>query len=107
MRPHSDIRVALVAVLAQQGGTCRELAARTQVGLRAAQYTLANMQRPPLVQAMVAKIVRVPGVNRPVPYYELALQSAPLEQPSPGLLLQSVWCRAAAPAVPDRFSTLP
>lgn len=64
-----EIRQRLHEMLSAGRGTTRELAARSNVGLQAAMYTLDNMRRAGVV--FVADEVRVPGVKRPVPVYDL------------------------------------
>lgn len=80
MRPAGEIRVALVEALQSTGrATSRTLAERACVGMAAASKTLDNLvsagkviKRPP---------VRVPGVKRPVPTYELYSPALWQQQP--------------------------
>lgn len=69
MRPAGDIRTAIAAGFADGPGTTRELAGRTLVGLAAARMTLDNMRR--AGDVVVIDEVRVEGVKRPVPLYDL------------------------------------
>lgn len=66
-RAPGEIRLALRSAIAISPGTTRQLAARTQVGVQAAMYTLNNMVQ--AGEASKLAPVRVPGVRRPVPVY--------------------------------------
>lgn len=90
MRPQSELRIALSAALIEGGGTTRELARRTNAGRTLAMYTLRDMVR--AGDARVARMVRVPGCKRPVPYYERAIRQpdqAPRHQALQSLI--SMW----------------
>ena len=74
MRPQSEERITLSAVLLDGGGTSRELAARGLMSKAAATRVLDNMVR--AGDAAKTRMVRVPGVRRPVPWYERAIRQA-------------------------------
>jgi hypothetical protein len=69
MRPHSDARLDLAAALVDGGGTTRDLAVRTGLAISVVRETLNNMARAGDARK---RDVRVPGVCRPVPFYERA-----------------------------------
>ncbi len=77
MRPQSMLRIALAAELIDGPGTCRELWRRIGcvAPLADVRMVLANMVRAGDVLADPDRMVRVPGVRRPVPVY----QRAPLD----------------------------
>lgn len=68
-RPRGELRQVLERGLAMGGGSTRELAVRTGVGVSAARETLNNMRR---AGEVLVRQVPIPGVRRPVPVYELA-----------------------------------
>ncbi len=70
MRPQSGLRLALSAALIDGGGTSRELASRVGADTTAVMLALHDMVR--AGDARKARLVRVPGVKRPVPWYERA-----------------------------------
>lgn len=81
MRPAGEIRLAMAKALREQGrATARSLAQRACVGAEAARHTLKNMIE--AGQVVKREPVRVAGVKRPVPTYELystqLLQQVPL-----------------------------
>lgn len=99
MRPQQDIRLCLAAALIDGGGTSRELARRIGAGREATRQTLGNMVR--VGDAQITRMVRVPGVKRPVPFYERSLpaqvQQADLRCDAlPSLI--ALWARPLAPA---------
>lgn len=72
MRPAGEIRQALLQACAdlatpERAPTLREIAARAQVGLQAAEDTIKNMRRAGVVR--VARERRVDYRNRPVAEY--------------------------------------
>ncbi len=89
-----EIRQRLHEVMSAGRGTTRELAARSNVGLQAAMYTLDNMKRAGVV--FVADEVRVPGVKRPVPVYDLRRDGC--EPAATGLDWSLITCWAQFPA---------
>lgn len=81
MRPAGDVRLALLKALKERGrSTSRQLAGQACVGMSVASKTLDNL----VVAGKVVKRapVRVDGVKRPVPTYEIystqLLQQVPL-----------------------------
>ena len=68
MRPQSEVRVTLAAVLIDGGGTTKMLAQRSGWSIGATRRALDNMVT--AGQAVKARSVRVVGVCRPVPWYE-------------------------------------
>lgn len=72
-RPQSELRVMLAAALIDGGGTSRDLALRTGGSLEWTRETLNNMAR---AGDCRKRYVRVPGVCRPVPFYERAVRAA-------------------------------
>ena len=74
MRPQSEIRIIINAALIDGGGTSRELAQRTNGSIRQTMTALDNMVR--AGDAAKTRCVRVPGVCRPVPWYERACREA-------------------------------
>lgn len=64
-----EVRESLCLQLQAGGGTTRDLALRSGVGVTKAMYTLRDMVT--AGEARVADTVRVPGVKRPVPVYDL------------------------------------
>lgn len=97
MRPQSEIRIDLDAAMVDGGGTTRELAQRTGWSIGMTREALNNMVRGKRPQA-IKRYVRVPGVKRPVPYYERAQpeDDTPAEQPF--LALLAAWQRPVAVA---------
>lgn len=89
MRPQSAIRVIINAALIDGGGTSRHLAQRTNGSVRQTMTALDNMVR----SGDVAKTrnVRVPGVCRPVPWYERARRPADQCAAAPLQDLISMW----------------
>jgi hypothetical protein len=97
MRPPGEIRCAVLnaaqALTAErgQGATCRDLAERACVSLRAARQAVKNMAR-------AGELVRVgstpvPGSRRPMTMF-----APPVEQaagPAALAALMSTWCRGA------------
>lgn len=73
-RPQGEIRIAMRDGLGDGPGVARALAQRAGVGLAAARITLSNMVRSG--EARIVDRVRVPGVKRPVPLYDLTPQQA-------------------------------
>lgn len=74
MRPAGVIRRALrdaAASMGDSGGTWREMAARACVGYAAARQTVRDMHRAGELVQREQK--RVPGVNRPMGVYVLAI----------------------------------
>lgn len=70
MRPAGEVRLALLKALKGRGpSTSRDLAASAQVGMSAASKTLDNLVA--AGQVVKRAPVRVPGVKRPVPTYEI------------------------------------
>lgn len=93
MRPHSEIRVALAAALLDGGGTTRQLAQRTGWSIGLTREALNNMAR---AGDATKRGVRVPGVKRPVPFYERACRMADeLLQAEPHVTLIAAWARPA------------
>jgi hypothetical protein len=87
-RPAGDYRRACIAALAAGPGTCRAVAERASLSVRVAQYTLHNL----CVAEVVTKPepIRVDGIKRPVPVYQL--QAPPEPEPSVKLAQAlSVW----------------
>ena len=74
MRPQSEIRIIISAALIDGGGTTRHLAQRTNGSIRQTMTALDNMVR--AGDAAKTRNVRVPGVCRPVPWYERACRDA-------------------------------
>lgn len=70
MPVRGEIRDALAMGLRAGPGTTRDLALRTGVGVTKAMYTLRDMVN--AGEVMQREPVRVPGVKRPVPVYDLA-----------------------------------
>jgi hypothetical protein len=70
MRPHGEFRGAVIRALEQGPGICRDVAARAQLSVGVAQYTLRNLCQVDVVEQVDP--VRVEGVKRPVPKYRLA-----------------------------------
>jgi hypothetical protein len=88
MRPAGEIRQALLQacmLLAtpEQGATLREIAARAQVGLAAAEATVKNMRRAGVIRKLRER--RVDYRNRPVAEYVPATWMPPHQSPSAGL----------------------
>lgn len=73
MRPQSEIRVCLSAALVEGGGTTRQLAQRTGWSIGLTREALNNMARSGDCRK---RYVRVPGVCRPVPFYERAVRAS-------------------------------
>ena len=71
MRPFSEVRLTLHSALVDGGGTTRMLAVRSGWSISATRTALDNMGR--AGDAHKPRCVRVPGVKRPVPWYERAL----------------------------------
>lgn len=70
MRPLSETRIAIAAALIEGGGTSRQIAQRICGGYSDVMKTLDNMVQAGEVHK--PRSVRVPGVRRPVPWYERA-----------------------------------
>lgn len=97
MRPQSDLRVIISAVLIDGGGTTRQIAQRTNGSVSQTREALNNMCRSG--DAAKTRSIRVRGVRRPVPWYERADRAA--GQPcraSPMHDLIATWSRCALPA---------
>lgn len=97
MRPQSEIRVTLAAALTEGGGTTKMLAQRTGWSIGLTRKALDNMCA--AGDAHKPRAVRVPGVKRPVPWYERAVRAD--DQPcgaAPLMNLISAWVRGGAPA---------
>ena len=77
MRPAGEIRIRLLSAMHELGApvTSRELAKQTQVGFEMTRRTLANLVRDGRVKK-AAEPLRVVGVLRPVPQYELLSSAA-------------------------------
>lgn len=76
MAVRGEVRESLRQQLqAGGGGTTRDLAQRSGVGVTKAMYTLRDMVV--AGEAHVADKVRVPGVKRPVPVYDLVGSTGP------------------------------
>ena len=103
MRPFSEIRLTLDSALVDGGGTSRMLAMRSGWSISATRTALDNMVR--AGDACKPRCVRVPGVKRPVPWYERALPAVGLAAGAgpaqPHMSLIAAWampgCRAAPP----------
>ena len=76
MRPAGEVRLAMLQaahtlrrerMACGQGPTLAELAARSQVGYKAARVTVANLRRAGHLEIVGTR--RVPGRNRPVAEY--------------------------------------
>lgn len=94
MRPQSEIRVCLSAALVEGGGTTRQLAQRTGWSIGLTREALNNMARSGDCRK---RYVRVPGVCRPVPFYERAVRAS--EQASgsaPLVSLIAAWVSGAS-----------
>ena len=88
MRPAGEIRQALLQACAalatpEKAPTLREIAARAQVGLDAAERTLKNMRRAGVVRQVRER--RVDYRNRPVAEYVPAAWMPPQDCPAQGL----------------------
>ena len=70
MPARGEVRDALAMGLMAGPATTRDLAMRTGVGLEKAMYTLRDMVN--AGEVLQRDPVRVPGVKRPVPVYDLA-----------------------------------
>lgn len=88
-RPRGEVRTLLAAAVAAQPGTCRELSARTLVGVATARETLNNMVR---AGELAKNFARVPGVCRPVPVYYVAASRLP-SGPDPLQAVMGAWLR--------------
>lgn len=99
MRPQSEIRVTLAAALVDGGGTSKQLAQRTGWSIGMTMRALDNMVT--AGDARKARMVRVPGVKRPVPVYERAVRpsDAAVGCGAPGVDLIMAWAGLAPPAV--------
>ena len=75
MRPAGELRKAVAAALVAGGGTTQMLAQRMGRDPTVVRSTLDNMVRAGAA-AKARAPVRVPGVKRPVPWYEAALGAA-------------------------------
>jgi hypothetical protein len=97
-RPYSEIRLDLAAALVDGGGTTRQLAQRTGWSIGLTRTALDNMVRGG--DACKARTVRVPGVKRPVPFYERATRAedATPIQHAPLASIISLWIGAGAAA---------
>lgn len=76
MRPAGEMRKAVAAALDAGGGTTQMLAQRIGCDPTVVRATLDNMVRAGAATKSEAP-VRVPGVKRPVPWYEAAVAAAP------------------------------
>lgn len=95
MRPHGEIRIALMAGLKAGPARSATLAHRTGVGLAATRRTLDNMVR--RGDALVVSMQRVTGCKRPVPVYGLAPHCAATQAaPAANWDLMARWARAPA-----------
>lgn len=74
MALRGEVRDSLRLQLQTGRGTTRDLALRSGVGVTKAMYTLRDMVT--AGEARVAQTVRVPGVKRPVPVYDLVSDTA-------------------------------
>lgn len=88
MRPAGEIRQALLQACSDlatqdQAPTLREIAARAQVGLAAAEATMKNMRRAGVVRQVRER--RVSYRNRPVAEYVPAAWLPPQDCPAQGL----------------------
>ena len=92
MRPQSEIRVTLAAALIDGGGTTKQLAQRTGWSIGMTREALNNMCN--AGDAHKPRSVRVPGVKRPVPWYERACRAADRQAVSdPYISLIAAWAR--------------
>lgn len=94
MRPWGEMRLALDAALVEGGGTTRQLAQRTGGGVALTMITLRDMVRAGDVK--VARMVRVPGVKRPVPFYERACRAQAQDDAEPLTSLIQLWARGSS-----------
>lgn len=92
MPVRGEVRNTLQLGLLAGRATTRVLAMRTGVGVTKAMYTLRDMVV--AGEAVVAHTVRVPGVKRPVPVYDLVEQAPATEQ---GMNWDLVTCWAQWP----------
>lgn len=99
MRPQSEIRVTLAAALVDGGGTSKQLAQRTGWSIGMTMRALDNMVT--AGDARKARMVRVPGVKRPVPVYERAVRpsDAAVGCGAPGVDLIMAWAGLQPPAL--------
>lgn len=89
MRPQSEIRVCLSAALVEGGGTCRQLAQRTGWSIGLTREALNNMAK---AGDCRKRYVRVPGVCRPVPFYERAVRASAVQHDTAPLVsLIAAW----------------
>ncbi len=96
MRPQSEIRIELSAALIDGGGTTKQLAQRTGWSIGLTMWALKNMVA--AGDARKARTVRVPGVKRPVPWYERAERAAPLAaSDEPYISLIAAWAGTGMP----------
>lgn len=98
MRPQGDIRLLASAALIDGGGTTRQIAERIGAGRHATHVAICNMRKAGDVE--VTRTVRVPGVKRPVPFYERAqATSSAGDEPAhePLLSLIALWATPAGP----------
>jgi hypothetical protein len=86
----------LSAALVGGGGTCSDLALRVGEPVHRVRVVLDNMVRAGDAEKGVP--VRVPGVKRPVPWYERAVL-AELDDDAPMLSLIQCWMQGATVAV--------
>lgn len=94
MRPFGHIRLALGAALVEGGGTCRDLAARVNEPVHRVRVVLDNMVRAGDA-AKRLQPVRVPGVRRPVPFYQ---RPVVLDDDDATPMLSLIQCWMARPA---------
>lgn len=89
MRPQSEIRVCLSAALVEGGGTTRQLVERTGWSIGRTREALNNMAK---AGDCRKRYVRVPGVCRPVPFYERAVRASAADLDSAPLVsLIAAW----------------
>lgn len=96
MRPQSEIRVCLSAALVEGGGTTRQLAQRTGWSIGLTREALNNMTKAGDARK---RYVRVPGVCRPVPFYERACRQVLVSDSAPLVSLIAAWASRPACAV--------
>ena len=95
MRPRSIVRLELHAALIDGGGITRTLAQRTGRSIEDVREALNNLVRAGEVHK--PRDVRMPGVKRPVPWYERApLQPVDDDAEQPLIALANAWRSPAA-----------
>ncbi|MEY5099142.1 MAG: hypothetical protein RJA36_1861 [Pseudomonadota bacterium] len=104
MRPQSEIRIELAAALIDGGGTTKQLAQRTGWSITLTMWALKNMVS--AGDARKARTVRVPGVKRPVPWYERAERAAAVAPSGePYISLIAAWSRCGPDLQPQHADT--